>query len=137
VALGGPEPYDGVDDEPDEPEFDDEPEFEDEPELDEEPEPEDEVPEPDDDAPEPDDVAECPVPLWAAELLVLLCAAAGSSAITTPATATPTIPAPMVALRRRRRAWSRAKIADTVRSSLCILEAPLGQATPIVSVPVI
>jgi hypothetical protein len=135
VALGSPELDDGAEDEPefdDEPELDDEPEFDDEPELDEEPELDDE-PEPEDDEPLPEDLAECP--LWAAELLAVLCAAAGSSTITTPATATPAIPAPMVTRRRRRRAWSRAKTADTVRSSLCILGAPLGQATPIVSAP--
>jgi hypothetical protein len=126
VAPADPELDDGADDEPNEPELDDDPELDDEPELADEPEPEDPVledpvledpvledPVPDDPVPE---LAECPVLL----LLVVLCAAAGSPTITTPAAATPTIPVPMVALRSRRRAWSRAKMADTVRSSLCI-----------------
>ena len=121
MAPADPELDDGADDEPSEPELDDDPELDDEPELADEPEPEDPVPAdpvledpvPDDPVPE---LAECPVLL----LLVVLCAAAGSPTITTPAAATPTIPVPMVALRSRRRAWSRAKMADTVRSSLCI-----------------
>jgi hypothetical protein len=109
VAPADPALDDGADDEPSEPELDDDddPELDDEPELDDDPEPEDV-------APEPADVAECPV------LLVLPCAAAGSSTATTPATATPTIPAPMVAVRSRRRARSRATTADTVRWSLFI-----------------
>jgi hypothetical protein len=129
VAPADPELDDGADDEPSEPELDDDPELDDEPELADEPEPEDPVPAdpvledpvPDDPVPE---LAECPVlaefddPVLL--LLVVLCAAAGSPTITTPAAATPTIPVPMVALRSRRRAWSRAKMADTVRSSLCI-----------------
>ena len=121
MAPADPALDDGADDEPNEPELDDDPELDDEPELADEPEPEDPVPAdpvledpvPDDPVPE---LAECPVLL----LLVVLCAAAGSPTITTPAAATPTIPVPMVALRSRRRAWSRAKMADTVRSSLCI-----------------
>ena len=135
MTPADPELDDGAD-EPNEPELDDDddPELDAEPELDDDPEPV-----PDDDWPEPDDAAEFPVPLLAgdpAELL-LLCAAAGSSAITTPATAAPTIPAPMVALRSRRRAWSRAKMAGTVRSSLFILMAPLGGTTQSVSAALI
>ncbi len=122
MAPAGPALDDGADDEPNEPELDDEPEL-DEPELDDEPEPEAELlpedpvledpvleapvledPVPVDAAPE---LPECPVLAWLDDpllLLAVLCAAAGSSAITMPATAAPTIPAPMVALRRRRRA---------------------------------
>lgn len=137
MAPADPELDDGADDEPNEPELDDDPELDDEPELADEPEPEVaplpedpvledpvlEDPVPDDPVPE---LAECPVlaefddPVLL--LLVVLCAAAGSPTITTPAAATPTIPAPMVALRSRRRAWSRAEMADTVRSSLFITE---------------
>ena len=118
MAPADPELDDGADDEPNEPELADEPEPEVAP-LPEDPVLEDPVP--DDPVPE---LAECPVlaefddPVLL--LLLVLCAAAGSPTITTPAAATPTIPAPMVALRSRRRAWSRAKMADTVRSSLCI-----------------
>ena len=68
--------------------------------------------------PEP---ADFPLLAWDDDPVLVLCAAAGSSTITTPATVTPTIPAPMVALRSLRRARSRAKMADTVRSSLFIL----------------
>jgi hypothetical protein len=128
VAPADPEPDDGADDEPNPPEPDDEddPELDDEPELDEEPELE-LAPLPADDPLEPDDVAECPVLLLAADpVLPLVCAAAGSSTMTRPATATPTMPAPMVAVRSRRPARSRATTADTVRWSLCMGRAPLG-----------
>lgn len=125
MALGAPNPDDGTDAEPDEPEFDedDEPEFDEpEPEFEDEDEPEFEFDEPEPAAADPEP-AEFPPLAWADDpvlLLLLLCAAAGSSTITTPATATPTIPALAVTLRSRRRAWSRAKMADTVRSSLFI-----------------
>jgi hypothetical protein len=129
VAPAEPELADGADDEPNEPELDDEPELVP---LPEDPVLEDPVPEepvPEEPVPELD---ECPVLAEFDDpvLLAVLCAAAGSSTITTPATAAPTIPAPMVALRSRRRAWSRAKMAETVRSSLFILGAPLSRAVP-------
>jgi hypothetical protein len=112
VAPAVPELDDGADDEPNEPEPDDD----DEPEFDDELEP-DEL-EPVDAEPEP---ADFPLLAWDDDPVLMLCAAAGSSTITTPATVTPTIPAPMVALRSLRPARSRAKMADTVRSSLFIL----------------
>jgi hypothetical protein len=116
VTPADPELDDGADDEPSEPELDDEPELE--------------LPDPLDCAACPDEVPVLAFPVLALAdpevLLVLPCAAAGSSTMTTPATATPTIPAPMVAVRSRRRARSRATTADTVRSSLCMARAPLG-----------
>jgi hypothetical protein len=114
VAPAVPELDDGADDEPNEPEPDDD----DEPEFDDEPEPVDDEPEPVDAEPEP---ADFPLLAWDDDPVLVLCAAAGSSTITTPATVTPTIPAPMVAVRSLRPARSRAKTADTVRSSLFIL----------------
>ena len=111
-----PELDDGADDDPNEPELDED----DDPELDDEPEPADE-PEPVLPEPEVPEPADCPVLVPDdAAALVFPCAEAGSSAATTPATATPRIPAPMVAVRSRRRARSRDTTADTVRSSLFI-----------------
>jgi hypothetical protein len=128
VAPAGPELDDGADDEPNEPLLDDDPEFDDEPEPDDDDEPEfEDEPEPVDAEPEP---ADFPLLAWDDDPVLVLCAAAGSSTITTPATVTPTIPAPTVALRSLRRARSRAKMADTVRSSLFILGAPLSRAVP-------
>ncbi len=126
MAPAGPELDDGADDEPNEPEpdDDDEPEFDDELEPD---ELEPDEPEPVDAEPEP---ADFPLLAWDDDPVLVLCAAAGSPTITTPATVTPTIPAPMVALRSLRPARSRAKMADTVRSSLFILGAPLSRAVP-------
>ncbi|MGP8001200.1 MAG: hypothetical protein ACLPKI_28335 [Streptosporangiaceae bacterium] len=116
-----PELDDGADDDPSEPELDED----DEPEPDDEPDVE---PVPTEDPP---DTAECPVLVLAgdpAALVVLPWAMPGSSAATTPATATPRIPAPMVAVRSRRRARSRATTADTVRSSLFMESTPLTDA---------
>jgi hypothetical protein len=125
VAPAVPELDDGADDEPNEPEPDDD----DEPEFDDELEP-DEL-EPVDAEPEP---ADFPLLAWDDDPVLMLCAAAGSSTITTPATVTPTIPAPMVALRSLRPARSRAKMADTVRSSLFILGgSSIAGSTPSVS----
>jgi hypothetical protein len=135
VTGADPELAAGADDDPSEPELDVEPEpVADEPgPVEEDPESSEEDPESSEEDPESFEPAdsECfdAEPVRAAEdvpavLLAVLCVVPGRLKATTPAAARPTIPVPAVTPRSRRRARSRATMADTVRSSL------LGMRTP-------
>lgn len=123
-----PELAAGADDDPREPELDVEPEP-----VADEPAPGEDDPESSEEDPEPFESADSECfdvePVRAAEdvpavLLVVVCVVPGRLKATTPAAARPTIPVPAVTPRSRRRACSRATMADTVRSSL------LGMRTP-------